>query len=295
MTTKLFYKAIFFWAAVFISVPVIAQNRTTVSAKVDRSAILIGEPILLTLEVDVPENEAIRFFALDSLPHFEFLSKERIDTSNTGSGTVLSQVIRITSFDSGHWVIPALILIDSIQTDTIPVDVGFSPFDPQQPYHDVKDIIEVNPEQKKDNSMWWYLGGGALLLLILLVVLLTRKKKPVVKAAEPPPDPYKKAMERLEKLRLAKPAAKEYYSELTDIFRLYIAEKKGIHSLQKTTDDLVLQLRGLTMPSGRFEELAQSLQLADFVKFAKYVPTGDDDNHVFDVIKNIIQHFEQAP
>jgi hypothetical protein len=156
MTTKLFYKAIFFLAAVFFSVPVIAQNRTTVSAKVDRSTILIGEPILLTLEVDVPENEAIRFFALDSLPHFEFLSREKIDTSNTGSGTVLSQVIRITSFDSGHWVIPAFVLIDSIQTDTIPVDVGFSPFDPQQPYHDVKDIIEVNPEQKKITAC----GGG---------------------------------------------------------------------------------------------------------------------------------------
>ena len=132
-------------------------------------------------------------------------------------------------------------------------------------------------------------------MLIVIIVLLTRKKKPVVKAAEPPPDPYKKAMERLEKLRQARPAAKEYYSELTDIFRIYIAEKKGIHSMQKTTDDLVQQLRGLNMPSDRFEELAQSLRTADFVKFAKYVPSDDDDNRVFGVIKNIIQHFEQAP
>ena len=50
----------------------------------------------------------IRFFQLDSLPHFEFLNKQKIDTTNTGTGTVLSQVIRITSFDSGHWVIPSL-------------------------------------------------------------------------------------------------------------------------------------------------------------------------------------------
>ena len=110
----------------------------------------MASQLQLTLEVDVPENEPIRFFQLDSLPHFEFLNIQEIDTVNTGSGTVLTQVIHITSFDSGHWVIPSLSIGENVATDSIPVDVGFSPFNPDQPYHDIKEIIEVTPEERKE-------------------------------------------------------------------------------------------------------------------------------------------------
>ena len=107
MRNNFFYKTTITIAAVFFVLFAAAQSKTTVKATIDRSQILIGEPIRLTLEADIPEHEAIRFFQYDSIPHFEFLNREKIDTSNTGSGTILTQVVRITSFDSGHWVIPA--------------------------------------------------------------------------------------------------------------------------------------------------------------------------------------------
>ena len=84
-----------------------AQDTVVVRASVDKRSILIGEHFNLRLEADIPETEAIRFFRVDTLPHFEFLDKQKIDTTNTSVGTVLVQVIKMTSFDSGHWVIPA--------------------------------------------------------------------------------------------------------------------------------------------------------------------------------------------
>ena len=233
------------------------------------------------------------FSKLDSLPHFEFLDQQKIDTSNTGSGTVLSQVIKITSFDSGHWVIPSLVLGENIVTDSIPIDVGFSPFNPEQPYHDIKEIIEVTPEEKKEKPQWWYLLAGAALLLIILVLIFRKKKKPVVTVVEPPVDPYKEAMTQLEKLQKEKPEAKQYYSKLVDIFRIYVLNKTGIHSLQNTTDDLVSQLRELKIPKEQFEKLSQSLRLSDFVKFAKYIPSAEDDKNSFDTINWSIQKIEQ--
>ena len=153
MRNNFFYKATITIGALFFVLFVSAQSKTTVKASIDRSGILIGEPIRLTLEADIPEHEPIRFFQPDSIPHFEFLNIEKIDTSNTGSGTVLSQVIHITSWDSGHWVIPSFQLGENIATDTLPVDVGFSPFNPEQPYHDVKEIIEVNPQEEKQKLL----------------------------------------------------------------------------------------------------------------------------------------------
>ena len=243
MRNNLFYNTTINIVALFFSVIAAAQSKTTVKATVDRSQILIGEPINLRLEVDVPENEAIRFFQVDSLPHFEFLDVQKIDSANTGSGTVLTRIIRITSFDSGHWVIPSLVLGQNIATDSIPVDVGFSPFNPEQPYHDIKEIIEVTPEEKEEKPQWWYLLAGAALLIIILVLVFRKKKKTVVSIVEQPIDAYKEAMTQLEKLLHDKPEAKQYYSQLIDIFRVYVLNKTGIHSLQNTNDDLVSQLR----------------------------------------------------
>lgn len=294
MRTNFFNTAIVILVAVFFTIPAIAQEKTVVKATVDRAQILIGEQIKLTLEADVPEHEPIRFFQFDSIPHFEFLNVQKIDTSNTGSGTVLSQIIHITSFDSGRWVIPSFTLGENIVTDSIPVDVGFAPFNPDQPYHDIKDIIEVTPEEKKEEKVkWWYIVAGVAVLLLILVLVFRKKKKPVVQAIAPPPDPFLVAMGKLEKLQKEKPETKQYYSELVDIFREYVFAKKGIHSMQDTTDDLVKQLRSLNMPKDQLEQLTQSLRLSDFVKFAKYVPTADDDKNTFSIIGRSIQQIEQ--
>lgn len=278
--------------AVFFALFLAAQSKTTVKASIDKAQILIGEPIRLTLEADIPENEAIRFFQFDSLPHFEFLNKEKIDTVNTGSGTVLSQIIYITSWDSGQWVIPSLRFGENIATDTLTVHVGFSPFNAQQPYHDTKDIIEVTLAPEKEKINWWYIVGGAALLLLLFILLLRKKKKPIIQIASQPIDPFREAIKKLEKLQKDKPEVKQYYTRLVDIFREYIDVKKGIHSLQATTDDLVVKLKSSNLPKEQFDELAQSLRLSDFVKFAKYVPSAEDDENVFNSIKNTITAIE---
>lgn len=291
MTNRKYYNAVFSLAFLLFSLSIAAQTRTTVSARANRSQILIGEPVILVLEAHIPESEPIRFFHIDTFPHFEILEKTKIDTADTREGSVLSQVIRITSFDSGHWVIPSFDLYNGPVTDTIPVDVGLSPFNPEQPYHDIKDIIDVQPEKKIKWPWWWFAAGGAL-FLALLILLLLRKKKPIPVTALPP-DPYKAAMAQLEQLRKDPGPAKQYYSRLVDIFRIYVYARKGIHSLQKTTDDLVTQLRGLGLPKEQYDQLAQALRLSDFVKFARYTSIPEDDRHTFEAIKKTIDAIEQ--
>jgi hypothetical protein len=287
-----FYKAIcfpFFLLTAFFS----DAQKTTVKATVDKNRIVIGERIRFTLEADIPENEPIRFFIIDTIPHFE-LDKQRIDTTNTSEGTFLRQVISITSFDSGHWVIPSFSLGEKANTDTIPIDVSFSQMDTTKGYHDIKDIIDVKPPEEKKTEWLWYAIGGGVLVIVLLLIYFLRKKKPAVVAAAPVIDPYQDAMEQLEKLRKEKTGPKEYYSRLVDIFRLYVLRKRDVHSLQKTTDDLVVQLKTIQISKEQFEKLAQALRLSDFVKFAKYVPSAEDDRNVFETVKDSIAAIEKV-
>jgi len=288
------YKVIFLFLPVIIAVTSAGQSPVVVKATADKNRILIGEPVILILTADIPENEAISFFSIDSIPHFEFLERGAIDTTNTSEGTLLRQTMRITSFDSGHWVIPSFALTGKIVTDSIPVDVVFSEFDPNKDYHDIKDVVDVTVEEKKDWLWWYVIGGVALILLLILVYILTRKKKNLEKPPPPPVDPYEEAMRQIETLQKSKPAPKQYYSAMVDIFRQYVLQKKGIRSLQETTDDLVLQLNKLGMSKDGFNRLAQALRLSDFVKFAKYNPSAEDDTELLNAIITSLREIEQV-
>jgi len=272
---------------------IFAQGGTTIKATVDKNKILIGEPIQLTIEAYISAGSPVKFSDIDSIAHFE-LGKPEVDTVDRQGGFAVIKKYSITSFDSGHWVIPSFVLSPTAQSDTIPVDVVFSDFDPKQEYHDIKDILEVNPP-KEDKKKWWLLAIGGALLFALLIFYFTRKKKPQpVAAVKTVANPYEEAIRQLEQLQKNKPAAKEFHSALTDIFRLYVFRKKGILSLQKTTDDLVLQLKGLDLPKDQFDKLAQALRLSDFVKFAKFIPSAEDDNQSLEEIRNAIKTIEKT-
>jgi LPXTG-motif cell wall-anchored protein len=269
----------------------IGQGGIRVKATIDRQQILIGEPVNLRVTVEVPENEPIRFFEIDTIPKFEFIDKGKIDTSNTSSGTTLSQTIKMTSFDSGYVAIPSFEMAGGLRTDSFSVLVSYSAFDPDQDYHDIKDVIDVTAEQKQ--PWWWWAAAGAALVIILLVILLRKKKKPVLQKTEPPVNAYEEAMKQLAALRTHRGDARDYYTKLIDIFRVYILRKKGINSKSETTDDLIIQLREIGLPTDVFDGIAQTLRMADSAKFAKFQPSAQDDENSFNYIQIAIKNIEQ--
>ncbi len=287
------YKVFSVFSLLLFSAPSYGQDKVTINANLDKNKIVIGEQIHFDLRAEFPVQEPMRFFSIDSIPHFEILQRNKIDTVDKDEKITLSQKLTLTSFDSGHWVIPSLELPGDqpLFTDSIPVDVGFSSFDPNQDYHDIKDVIDVQPEKKKEQNWYWYIGITGLLVAGIIYLLLRKKKRPAIKASHP--DPYAEAKKELEKLRQENLLLKLFYTKLIDIFRIYISERKGIASLQETTDDLVMQLRSLKLPDDEFNQLAQALRMSDFVKFAKYEPGRDDGINSFNIIKNSIDKIEK--
>ena len=285
----IFFRLFFPLYFTVLALPLQAQEVPFIRVTADKKQILLGEPFRLTVEARFPATMA---FALpDTLAHFEFLSEPVQSSSETNGMRSLTGVYQVTSFDSGHWVIPSFRLNPQLQSDTIGIDVLFSDFNPDQPYHDIKDIIEV--PTKKQRPWWWYAAGGALLLLLLLYFLLRRNK-----TAKPPvqrkTDPYAEALRAFDALQKAGLEPVAFYSGLTDIFRLYVYRRKGILSLQKTTDDLVLQLKESGLAKTEWEQVAQALRLSDFVKFAKYRPGPEENQVAFTALREAVKSLERS-
>lgn len=278
-----------------LSLHVFAQKGISVAASVDKNSILIGQPLQLTLEATFSNPHAPSFFQIDSLQHFEVLNRSRIDTQATNDRTILKQTLTLTSWDSGVWAIPALSLIIEKTTVTkpLPVSVTFSPMQPNQDYHDVKDILDV---QKPQRTTWyWYVIGAAILLLLLLLVFPKKKKEAAADAAAIKEGAFKQALKELDALRGETTLDdKAYFTELILIFRTYLHQRKGIHSFQQTTDDLSRQLQALQLPHEDFKKLVQTLQLSDFVKFAQLSTTPTERDEAWHEIKKNITAIENV-
>jgi hypothetical protein len=273
-----------------ISLSGFAQT-VTLSASSDKTRIVIGEQIRLTLQATVPRDELITWPQLDTIPHFEIVNASKLDSQLSGEELILKQTLTLTSWDSGRWQIPSFALAGSRRTKPITVDVGFSPFDRNQPYHDVKDIIEVD---KPGESYWyWYLIGAVLLTVLLLLLFPPKKKQPEVVAFVPDEGIYKQSLARLEKLRAtADGDPKVFHTELVDIFREYLLRRKGIQSFSKTTDDLGVQMGQLQLPRAVYQSLLQTLRLSDLVKFARFQPSSEENKTAIDIIKQSITAIE---
>jgi hypothetical protein len=267
----------------------------------DRDKILIGEPIHLVFQAEVPTGVTAGLFTLDSIAHFEFIDKARVDTIFTSKGTIYKQGITITSFDSGQWVIPAReITIGDKQyfTDSVTVSVAYSSFDPNKDYHDIKDIIEVD-EAGVQYITWIVLALGIIALLASIYFL--RKKKIIIenKPEEAPSkmNALEEALQSLENLKKSpaesSPELKLYYTRLNDILKRYLQRKTGASQVAKTNTELIYQLQRKQWQKDEVLQLAQTLRQADAVKFAKYIPGHSENNEAVDSISKSIQSLDK--
>ncbi len=275
------------------TVTTVRAQSPVVKTEADKTRILLGEPITIKITVQSPPAGITDHFFADSIPHFERVKDPQFDSSGDGDSKVITGIYTFTSFDSGHWVIPAFVMAKGLQTDSIPADVVFSDFNPDQDYHDIRDIIPAKPASK--NLNWLFFAAGGLVVVLALIYYLTRKKKkPVMEIPVVQEDFYSDTMKELARLESTPLGDKEYYSELISVFRLYVLKRKGILSLQKTTDDLVLQLKDIGIPADLFSQLAAALRMGDFVKFAKYKPGVADRNESLVHIKTAVTAIEKT-
>lgn len=281
MRTFLFF--VFFLFSLSLSAQVI-------NLSYDKQRILLGEQVGVTVKAFVDKGVTLSAFPIDTLPHLEILESSKIDTTEVGETLQLLQTLIVTSWDSGRWNLPT-VLTNGKESKSTALEVAFtSPWNPAQPYHDIKGIAPV--EAPGRSTWWWYLVG--LAVLIALFLLFFPKGKDEKKEAELDKNAYQRAMESLAKLEKAPPSeAKVFYTELVNIFRTYLKGAKGIQSFSKTTDDLSIQLQSQKLPAADYTPLVQTLRLSDLVKFAAYQPGREQNRDSATIIKQSITTIEQ--
>ena len=269
-----------------------------VDARLDTTDILIGDQIKLNISFTMPlDSRVIWPFYKDTLTNgIEIISMTAVDTMVNESENLVDmfQSITITSFDSGYYHIPPLKFQYQPIDDTGFMEVRSMPMYLQVYTMEVdtaQEIKAIKPPLEAPFSireiMPWILMALASLIITLLIVYIVRKikRKEPIFTIRPKPvlPPYVLAMNGLESLKEKKlwqsGKTKEYYTELTDIIRIYIEGRFDVPAAEMTTEEILQGMKGTDSPKESTDKLGKTLVLADLVKFAKENPLPlDNDN-----------------
>jgi hypothetical protein len=278
-------------------------QQPVVNTTVDKRKILIGEQLHYHVFTSMPDNTyRLSWFAMpDSLEHFQVVSRNKIDSSFPNGNINFSQDIILTSFDSGVQVIPSFSInmellhgdtSFNLLTDSIPIQVSYSPMDSVKTFHDIKSIIEV----KKEWKWWWW---AILAVVVFLLLFWIRFLTSFLKKRAAPQDffnarlgPYEEAMQSISELQkqqhLQKNEVKEYHVRLNEIFKRYLSRKTRTYKMNLTSDEILLELDDYAPSKELLFAFAGCLRMGSAVKFAKYLPPQNDSEKCLDQTKDMI-------
>lgn len=257
------------------------SGNAAIQLSTDRNQVLIGEPIELKVKVQIPtEVPVTQFFNLpDTFNTLEVLQRGNMDSSVEAAFKIYTQTFFITGFDSGTWAVPPLVMQAGKKTLTsnkIDITVIPVPLPADSSYHSIREIIEV----EEIKQPWWYWLVGALAVAVVVALLywwIKLRKTKAVAPAEKTVDPgaLQDALNKLKQLELQQLPEngewKKYYSTLTDITKVYIEKRFGRPAASFTTDELLVFADGY-LQKEKTALTAETLRIADAVKFAKYQP-----------------------
>lgn len=265
-----------------------------VKASLDKTSILLGDQTVLRISAEMPVKAQVAFPVLaDTLSSkVRIVSEGRADTlvdKNNPGLRLISKSYVITAFDAGVQVVPALVFKSGDKdyaTEALPLEVQAVSVDTTKGIYDIKQPLAVSYsfwDWLHDNWHWLLLGLVPVLLLIGAWYYFRKVKKPVAVVEKPKPvlPAHVLAMDQLNALRAKKlweqGEVKAYYSEMTDIIRVYLEKRYDIDAMEQTSDEILAGLQPVVIPDESRAVLREILLLSDLVKFAKALPAGAEN------------------
>lgn len=243
----------------------------------------------------------------------EVISPWKIDTlevhkGRKGSPSLMDirASVTVTSFEEGDYVLPPVAVLrrtpegavdtlvfgsKTLQVKTMPVDTATFQL------HDIKGQMKYPVTFRE---LLPYIAGVILLAaLVVLAVWLVRRygRRGSAESARKDP-PHVVALRKLDSLRgnrlWAPEKQKAFYSGVTDALREYIVSRYGISAMEMTTAEIFSDLEGKNVPDDLYEEMKSLFERADYVKFAKYVATEQENaSAVPSAVKFVTMTYQQ--
>ncbi|MDR1459567.1 MAG: hypothetical protein LBI60_05075 [Bacteroidales bacterium] len=293
-------------STVLLSFHLQAQNNGA-TAQLDSNNIMIGDQVHLTLTFTSNEITTVSFpvYCDTCITGLEIVKQSPIDTIRDENGFHLSRQLIITAFDSGEYVIPSMPFYsaDSVilaATESLLLSVHTLAVDTTLTIKDIKEPLSAPITIRE--AIPYIIGALLVFGIVVAGIFLSRylndRRKPKATIKEKPKIPaHVIALEKLnilwQKKLYQSGYIKQYYSELSDIMRVYIEHRWDIAAMEMVSSEIITALSGLEIPAEAMQKLKQTLYLSDMVKFAKANPLSDESSICYQNCVDFVQTTKQ--
>ena len=272
----------------------IVSGQEIVSTTLSKDTLLIGDQAEWVSRLKVPAGMTVKIDSMSGfvVPGVEIVGDFHIDTvKKKKTFSYVDAGATITSFDSGSYVMPPLVvyfyegedLADTLRLLEVPLEVTTVPIDTT-----TYQIADLRPQFKYPVPtgiilMWIGIGilAAALIVLIIWLIVRRHKNKPLFGKAKPKDPPHITALRNLEKIRNQKlwqnGKEKQFYTGVTDVLRKYIEDRYDIKTMERTSNEIIKDLSKKDVKPEDFEEVSDLFSTSDLVKFAKYTATEEEN------------------
>jgi len=291
----------------------LAQEQVNLSLVSEKNKVLIGETVqvhlLFQYTADIDES-TIGFPVISDSTDFGEeieiwdIGEPRKNSNEDNMGNVISsfeQDFTLTSFDSAKveiGPITAFIGDDSIQSNV--ASILFLPvaIDTTLDFKDIKALVEDPLTAWERIKMWfgdnWPWVTAIVLAILATIIIIRRKKRKPEKVVYVPQIPLPVTLlEQLEAIEQEKlwqnKKNKLYYSKLTDIIWQYIEYRYNVATFEKTSNEILSKLKLKAISEDHFILISKLFRLADMVKFAKTLPSSQENEEAIIIVRKTIE------
>lgn len=282
-------------------------GNTTISVKLDSATVMMGKTT--TLHIDILQDKGVNGLLVDLLADtlnakIEIADKGKADTLSLDNNRLqIKRDVTLQAFDPGNYQLPPILYLvgqDTLRSNQLTLKVDSVKVDPEGKIKDFKPILE-EPFRLLDlvpdfiSDYWWAWLAGILLIAAAIFSYLKWFKKGInpLKPVKKRLPPYEEAMQALAALKSRNlwqnGQEKEYYTQLTDILRVYIDRRFGINAVEMTSSQIMEKIKQNKEAHIANDQLNNVLEIADYVKFAKMHTLADDNEIAYQRAVNFVE------
>ena len=282
----------------------------------ERDSVLVADQLLYGFELkqvkegtglilpEIPQEQDFRLMYLSPW----ILDTVKVTKQKNGLPRLLDLrgSVVVSSFEEGLYELPQIVVgrlseegvADTLVFEPLRLEVKTMPVDTATFVpHDIKGQIrypltfaEIFP---------WVLGVCAAVLLMIFAIRFIIMRRRAEDPAYAHKDPaHIIALRKLDKYRGSKMWAPEkqklFYSGVTDTLREYISSRYGVPAMEMTTAQIFDDMKATDAPEALLKEVRELFDRADFVKFAKYVASEEDNASALPVAVRFVTETYQA-
>ncbi len=281
-----------------------ANGRISLEAKVDKNKIKIGDLIHYTIIVARDENVNVEMPDLGAnLGAFEIRDYNDPDPEKKNGEILQRREYTISTYDIGDYEIPPVTVRYSIGKDDVwknltteQIKITVESLKPSET-GDIKDIKPPWEIERDWTQIIRFAVAGLIVVLIGILIFIYIKRwkegKSIIPRREKPKrPPHEIALEELEQLLqerlLEQGEIKQFYICISEIIRRYIEGRFFIIAIEMTTTQLIDTMIEAEIKKEDVQLVEDFLMQCDIVKFAKYIPTLEEDQKVIDQAFEIV-------